>query len=638
MQAIDDTDASVLPRSRKTQAVLALLALADAQPVNRRALTSLLWSGRDRPQAAGSLRQAVHELQLCLQRLGPDRLHADRTKLVLAPGGLWVDALEVARATPNRPEALDLFRRPLLEDLAGLDPAFDAWLMAERRRLGIAAAAVAASFLAAQSDPSDTIKAAERLLGIDPANEHGWRSLMAAHVARGERAAALETFERCCARLAEIAQTSPSPQTLALVERIRAAPMSLPGAPGSASDLQRSTPGPLLGVMPLRPIGGGHVESLSLGLAEEITTAFSRFGWVSCLSSATLASLSGEPSIDTERWRALGLDFLLDGTLQRSDQRVRINMRLLDMRAAGQVVWARRFDRDATDILALQDEIAAQTVAQLDPELLLREGRRVSARAITDPTAYELMLAAIPSIYLLDRSAFDQAGKMLACAVALDPNLASAHAWWAYWHQLQLGQGWAEDADVAVAKASELAERAIMLDPGDARALTLSGHVRSYLHKRPEEGKLLHERALAINPNLPMAWVFSGLAHAYLGQHEEAILRLRRARQLSPLDPHGFFFDMALAVPYMLRGEHTEAIALGRRAAEMNPVFSSTYKVLLVSLGHEGLNDEATLVRKRLLGIEPGFSVSEAMERLPFVSQQDRETYATGLRLAGLPE
>jgi DNA-binding SARP family transcriptional activator/TolB-like protein len=638
MQAIDDTDASVLPRSRKTQAVLALLALADSQPVNRRTLTNLLWSGRDRPQAAGSLRQAVHELHLCLQGLGPDRLRADRTKLALASGGLWVDALEVARATPTRPEALDLFRRPLLEELLGLDPAFDAWLMAERRRLSVAAAAVAASVLAAQSDPGDTIRAAERLLVIDPANENGWRTLMAAHVARGERAAALETFERCSARLAEIAQTGPSAQTIALVERIRAVPSPLPGAPGPPPDPQRSTPGPLLGVMPLRPIGGGHVESLSLGLAEEITTALSRFRWVSCLSSATLASLSGEASIGSERWRALGLDFLLDGTLQRSDQRVRINMRLLDMRAAGQVVWARRFDRDAVDILALQDEIAAETVAQLDPELLLREGRRVSARAVTDPTAYELMLAAIPSIYLLDRSAFDQAGKMLACSVALDPTLASAHAWWAYWHQLQLGQGWAEDWKMAVAKASELAERAIMLDPGDARALTLSGHVRSYLHKRPEEGKLLHERALAINPNLPMAWVFSGLAHAYLGQHEEAIRRLRRARQLSPLDPHGFFFDMALAIPYMLRGEHAEAITLGRRAAEMNPVFSSTHKVLLVSLGHAGLNDEAALVRERLLHIEPGFTVTEAMERLPFVSPQDREIYASGLRLAGLAE
>jgi DNA-binding SARP family transcriptional activator/TolB-like protein len=637
MQAIHGADASVLPRSRKTQALLALLALADSQPVDRRALTRLLWSGRERPQAAGSLRQAVHELQVCLQGLGPDRLRADRTKLVLASGGLWVDALEVARATPTRPDALDLLRRPLLEELVGLDPAFDAWLMIERRRLGTAAAAVAASVLAAQSDPADTIKAAERLLAIDPANENGWRSLMAAHVARGERAAALETFERCSARLAEIAQTPPSPQTLALVERIRDAPAPLLGTL-AAPDLPRSALGPLVGVMPLRPIGGGHVETLSLGLAEEITTAFSRFRWVSCLSSATLASLSGEASIDSERWRALGLDFLLDGTLQRSDQRVRINMRLLDMRAGGQVVWARRFDRDATDILDLQDEIAAETVAQLDPELLLREGRRVSARAVTDPTAYELMLAAIPSIYLLDRSAFDKAGEMLAHSVALDPTLASAHAWWAYWHQLQLGQGWAEDPALSVARASQLAERAIMLDPGDARALTLSGHVRSYLHKRPEEGKLLHERALAINPNLPMAWVFSGLAHAYLGQHEEAILRLRRARQLSPFDPHGFFFDMALAVPYMLRGEHSEAIALGRRAAEMNPVFSSTSKVLLVSLGHAGLNDEATLVRERLLRIEPGFTVTEAMERLPFMSPQDRQTYATGLRLAGLPE
>ncbi len=351
-----------------------------------------------------------------------------------------------------------------------------------------------------------------------------------------------------------------------------------------------------------------------------------------------MATLAGEPSVDSERWRALGLDFLLDGTVQRSSDRVRINMRLLDMRAAGQVVWARRFDRDSADFLALQDEIAAETVAQLDPELLLREGRRISAARRHDPNAYELVLGAIPSIYLLDRAAFEYAGDMLARAVTLDPGLASAHAWWAYWHLLHVGQGWADDPDDAVQRAGELAGRAVMLDSTDARALALSGHVRGFLHRRPEEAKILHERALSINPNLPMAWAFSGLAYAYLGQHDEAIRRIDRARQLSPFDPHGFFFDTALILPHMFRSEYAEAIAHGRRAAELNPAFSSIHKGLLAALGHAGLIAEAALVRERLLRLEPGFSIAAALDRSPLLRPGDQEIYAAGLRLAGLAE
>jgi DNA-binding SARP family transcriptional activator/TolB-like protein/Flp pilus assembly protein TadD len=636
MEATAAGGASVLPRSRKTQALLALLVLADRRPLSRRTLTRMLWSARDQPQAAGSLRQAIHELQLCLQGLKGIYLRADRANLTLDGSAIWVDALEVLRATAARPEALDLLRGPLLEDLFGLDPAFDAWLKSERRRIASIAAGVAASVLSRQSDSVDTIAAAERLLSIEPGHEGGWRALMAAHAARGEHAAALDAFARCTSSLAEIAQASPSPQTLELMNHIKVAP-SVPSKLSFAPTLvQPASSAPLIGVMPLRPIGGGEEEHLWLGLAEEITTALSRFRWFSCLSSATLATMADEPSIYSERWRSLGLDFLLEGTVQRSSDWVRVNMRLLNMRAVGQVVWARRFDRNAIDLLALQDEIAAETVAQLDPELLLREGRRVTTASGRDPTAYELVLGAIPSIYLLERSGFDRAGNMLLRAVALDPDLASAHAWWAYWHLLHVGQGWADQPDAAVQRAGELAERAVMLDPSDARALTLSGHVRAFLHRRPEEAKVLHEKALSINPNLPLAWAFSGLAYAYLGQHGEAIRHIDRARQLSPFDPHGFFFDTALVLPHMFRGDYAEAITHGRRAAEMNPIFSSTYKALLAALGHAGLIEEAVLVRDRLLRLEPGFSIAAALARSPLMRPGDQENYAFGLRLAGL--
>src|SRR5205823_203882 len=116
--------------------------------------------------------------------------------------------------------------------------------------------------------------------------------------------------------------------------------------------------------------------------------------------------------------------------------------RLLDVRTGGNVVWAQRFDRDSADLLSLQDEIAAETVAQLDPELLLLEGTRASSRPTVGSNAYELTIRAIPAVYRLDRAGYHEAGAMLRAAVATDPAHAAAYAWWAYWHLFLVGQGW----------------------------------------------------------------------------------------------------------------------------------------------------------------------------------------------------
>ena len=162
--------------------------------------------------------------------------------------------------------------------------------------------------------------------------------------------------------------------------------------------------------------------------------------------------------------------------------------------------------------------------------------------------------------------------------------------------------------------------------------------MRGYLDRKPLEARALHERALAINPNLALAWCLSGLAHCYLGDHAEAIRRIGQAQALSPYDPHGFFFDMALILPHLLRHEHATAAEIGRRAVELNPIFSSSHKLYLAALGHLDLEHEAGALRARLLELEPGFTVQGALHRAPMVRPQDREHYAAGLRRAGLPE
>ncbi len=384
-----------------------------------------------------------------------------------------------------------------------------------------------------------------------------------------------------------------------------------------------------LAVLPTRALDGKASAGLMPGLAEELSAAISRFRWLSCAVSEPQAQ-SGKQGYDA--------DYVLDTTLQRFGMRVRIIIRLLDLKSGSNVVWARSYDSEIGNLLELQNAIAAETAAQIDPQILLLEGDRREANAAIARTAFDLTLRSIPAIYRLEPSGFRAAGELLASAIQLEPWNAAAHAWWAYWHVLLVGQAWAPDPIAATQRAGQLAERAVTLDPGDARALTLAGHVRAFLHRQPEEACALHERAIALNPSLPLAWCLSGVAHCYRGLHDLAIEQISRAQSLAPHDPHAFFFDMAMLMAYLLRGEFEKALVVGRRAVELNPGFSSTYKGYLATLGQLRRTQEAARVLARLLELEPGFSVRRALERSPMLRLVDQNLYAEGLRRAGLPE
>lgn len=344
-----------------------------------------------------------------------------------------------------------------------------------------------------------------------------------------------------------------------------------------------------LGITSFRPIGTTVTETFALGLAEEITIALAKFRWISCVSAASWIPLAGEPR-PWAMWSELDLDFVLDGTVQQTGERLRVMVRLMDMRAAGAVIWAHRLDRGGTDLLLLQDELASAIVGQLDPALLIHEGERAAERNPANPTPTDPLLQALPPVYRLERQKFHDAGGLREAAVAGDPGNALAHAWLAYWHLFLVGQGWTSEPAEAASRGAMLAEQAVTLDSTDARALTLAGHVRGFLGKRPAEGCSLHDSAIALNPNLALAWCFSGLAHSYMGLHGKALQRMYQAVRLSPSDPHLFFFDHALIMPHLLQSDFVTAAEIGRRAVELNPWFSSAYKGYLSALGTSTAN------------------------------------------------
>ena len=664
MEAWTVTSENVLPSGRKTRALLGVIALASPRPALRGRLAELLWSRRPEEQARASLRQEIHRLLEALSPAGTEIIQVTRDHLSLRPGVVWVDVEEVMRANTDQPASLSLLDGDLMEDLEGIDPTFDAWLNAERERLRDRARSVAEALLREKVEPEAAIPAAQRLLQIDRAHEGAWRALMRAHAARGERGMAIQAYERCRAVLADLLDAAPSQETQKLLAEIRGPygsriplrPRPQPPSVEAASpeerpndepvavlepkqDLRTARGGAHVGVMPMQLVGVTEEEAhLAPGLAEEITTALARFRWMFVVASSSLGRFAAESRDEAAIRRTFGLDFLVDGSIQRVRNRLRITVRLLDLRAGSQVVWARRFDRQSNDLLSLQDEIAAEVVAQIDPEILLIEARRSATQPPIDASAYDLMLRAIPLLGRMERGQFMQAGEHLAKAIALEPDYAAAYAWYAFWYVFRVGQGWVDDPQAAMERAGVLAERAIVLDPFDARALTIAGHVRAYLHRRLDEAIALHERALSLNPNLAMAWGLSGAAYAYLGDWEEAERRVTRYKKLSPLDPHAFIYDTTLINVALLKGDYESAVAIGRAISGMNPSFSASCKAYLAALCHAGRTQEAAAVRRRLLAIEPDFTIEQFLATTPFVRRIDRELYAEGLRLAGIPE
>ncbi|HEX5327909.1 MAG TPA: BTAD domain-containing putative transcriptional regulator [Acetobacteraceae bacterium] len=654
MEARTLAGVSVLPVGRKTRALLAVVALAAPRPSLRGRLAELLWSRRPEEQARASLRQEIHRLLEALAPVGDDVLVINRDHVMLRPGAAWIDVAEVMRATMESPASLALLDGDLLEDLDGLDAAFDLWLTTERERLRDSGRTLGESLLRAQIEPELAIAAAQRLLQIDRAHEGAWRALMRAHATRGERGMAIQAYDRCRAVLADLMDAAPSAETQKVLAEIRGpsgsrlpprppAPTPPPESAAPIFEHEPRAPGPArggthVGVMPLTLVGTGSDEAhLAHGLAEEISAALSRIRWIFVVSAASLARFAEAGRDEGAIRRTFGLDFLLDGTVQRVGARMRVNLRLLDLRDGGKVAWAGRFERDGGDLLALQDEFSAQAAAQMDPEILMFEARRIGAGPDQRATPYELMLRALPLMHRMERAPFQRAGEYLRRAIESEPDLAAAHAWLGFWHVGMVGQGWA-DRDAMADEAGRLADRAVRLDPFDGRVLTLAAHVRAALQHELHAAAALHERALSLNPNLAIGWALSGLTAAWLGDAGAAERRLARYKALTPLHPCAFAFDRGFAIAALVRREFELAASAGRAATQMNPAFAANHKPYLAALGQLGRKREAVAALHRLLAIEPGFSVARFLAAAPFERVEDRELFAESLRLAGVPE
>lgn len=202
---------------------------------------------------------------------------------------------------------------------------------------------------------------------------------------------------------------------------------------------------------------------------------------------------------------------------------------------------------------------------------------------------------------------------------------------------MAVGQGWAENGRDVIALAGQSAERAVLLDPLDARALAIAGHVKAYLLHDVRSALGLHTRAIELNPNLPIAWTLSAWSKTYSGDHATALRHASMAQALSPRDPHIFFVEHAAMTAHLLQQELDEADALAEMVLERKSDHASALRIRLAILGHLGRRQDAAEHLERLNRIEPNSTVATITSKPPF-QPADLEYYAAGLRKAGVPD
>jgi TolB-like protein len=391
-----------------------------------------------------------------------------------------------------------------------------------------------------------------------------------------------------------------------------------------------------MAVLPFRSIGAPIGYGIALGMAEEISAALSRFRSPRLIAPATFWD-GGGPAVDAlGRCRAYRLDYIIDGTIQVIGDEARVTVTLLDIVLDFEVIWSGQFVGAMHDLFALQDRIAAEAVAQIDPDLF------ASGLAVAPPgktpvaAAHHLVLTAIQAIFRLDQPRFVRARALLTQAIALDNDYAAAHTWLAYWSLIALGIGAVSNPQEVIELAHRSAERAILLDPGDARAIAIAGHVQGYLLHDVAGALKMHARAIELNPNLPIVWTVSSWSKIYNGEHTTAIRHATTAQLLSPRDPHIFFSEHAIMTAEFFlknleRAEMVAEVVLGR-----HPEHTSALNVTLAILGHMDRKDEAAECLARLRETAPGISIAKIVSRAP-LRPVDRAYYIDGLSRAGLP-
>jgi TolB-like protein/DNA-binding SARP family transcriptional activator/Tfp pilus assembly protein PilF len=397
---------------------------------------------------------------------------------------------------------------------------------------------------------------------------------------------------------------------------------------------------PSIAVMPFQNMSGDKEQDyFADGMVEEIITALSRINWLFVIARNSSFTYKGRPICVKQIGQELGVRYVLEGSVRKAANRVRITAQLIDA-IAGHHVWAERYDRELADVFAVQDEIADRVMAAIEPQLYAAEGARAKRKPPESMDAWECLVRAISLINIRTKCDGAAARGLLEKATELDPSYARAHSLLAFVLALGVLSGW-EPRQPALSLAIEAAQKALSLDNDDPWSHAATGFVM-VLDRRVKESIAEYERALALNPSFAYGHTMLAAAYCYLGRSDEAMAHLDQAERLSPRDllTHGNHGanNVLRAAACMVADRYREGIAFARRALAENPSSTPGSRQLVINCALAGEIEEAKSALQIVKRLQPDISLQWIEEWAPFVRAEDRWKYAEGFRLAGLAE
>ena len=646
-----DSGRKIALPTRKSEALLAYLALAQGKPRSRDQLVGLLWSDRGESQARGSLRQALTSLRHGLPANGAPVIDTEGEGVSLEPGAVAVDVPVFERlarngSNGNLAHASELYQGPLLDGFAVRDPAFEDWLAQERARLHGLAVGAAERLLAGLLGDGDTaaaVAAAERLIALDPERESATRTLMRLYAEQCQRGLAARQYETCREVLRKTLGVEPAPATRRLYEVIVGASAAEP-----AAEPRRRAPLPLpaipsVAVLPFANLSGDPDQCyLSDGLTEDVITELARFPSLFVIGAESSLALKERAMSPNRVARDLGVEYLVEGSVRRAGETLRVTVQLVDP-ATGHRLWAERYDRPFAEVFAIQDEIVDSIAGTLSVNIEQARAAQSRGRPPESLDAYDCCLRAKQGLLGYDLQDIAESRDLFQKAIELDPAYAPAWAGLAVLYNKDACYRPGIDPGDSYVRAQACAEKALALDRTLSRALLALG----WTQLRDGEYDLARrslDQASSLTPNDSEMLAFRSLSLAYLADFDEAVETAEQGLRINPYSPN-FYLD-ALSIVYFLQGRYEDCLAIIVQLGDSHPENWAWNAACYAYLGdQDGVRREVERFLRDYSEFWAGDPAANSADYIrwildmghPFCREEDRAHLAEGFRLAGLP-